>query len=270
MTFEIREESDEDGSPIELYTFTVYGVAYYYTNAADDQTVGPITYAAWPIEHSEIDESADLEKQNITLTVAQDFPIMLFYDSAPPSDVITLQIQSIHRGDTEVVTFWNGRVTNGRRNGPQGQLFCENIYSSLKRSGLRRLYGRLCPHQLYGPACGLADTSFRILIPVDAVGGLEIDSAILATYPDDRFAGGMVQFEPEPGRILKRGIKSHVGQTLTITHPMEDLEALDEVYVYLGCKHTLTDCDETFSNSLNYGGWPYIPRISPMGQSSVF
>src|SRR5690606_11068300 len=100
--------------------------------------------------------------------------------------------------------------------------------------------------------------------------GIEIQSAILATYPDDRFAGGMIQFEPEPGRVIKRGIKSHVGDLLTVTHPVEELQALDDIYVFLGCKHTLEDCDTTFNNALNYGGWPYIPRLNPMGQSSVF
>lgn len=270
MTFEAHETSDELGAPIELYVFRIYGVNYYYTNAATDKLVDAVTYDAVPIERSEITDNNDLEKQNVELTVAQDFPILLLYDEAPPSDVITLQIKCMHRDDDEVVTIWSGRVTTGARHGSTGKLYCENVYSSMRRSGLRRLYGRLCPHQLYGNACGLADTSFRIQVPVDAVGGLEIESAILATYADDRFAGGMVQFEPTPGKVLRRGIKSHVGSILTVTHGIPELEALDNIYVYLGCKHTLADCDTTFGNAVNYGGWPFIPRLSPMGQSSVF
>lgn len=270
MTFEAFETSDELGSPFELYIFRLYGVNYYYTTAATDQVVDLQGYEAHPIKRSEIKDENDLEKQNLELTVPQDFPILQLFDDAPPSDVITLQVKTIHRGDTEVVTVWSGRVISGSRIGSQGRLYCENVYSSMRRSGLRRLFGRLCPHQLYGNACGLASSSFRILVPVDAVGGLEVESAILATYPDDRFAGGMITYEPTPGKVLKRGIKSHVGSILTITHGIPELEALAEVYVYLGCKHTLIDCDDTFSNSVNYGGWPFIPRVNPMGQSSVF
>src|SRR5690606_11420771 len=103
-----------------------------------------------------------------------------------------------------------------------------------------------------------------------SVSGISIVSSVLATYPDDRFAGGLIEYEPTPGRIERRGIKSHVVDTILITHPVPDLSAFDDIYVYLGCKHTLDDCEDTFSNSINYGGWPYIPRISPMGQSSVF
>lgn len=271
MTFEIREESDEDGAPIELYSFTVYGQSFHYTSASEDQEVDAVTYkGGWPIDRSKIDESQDLEKQNITLTVAQDFPILAYYDDQPPSDVITLRIKSIHRGDTEAVSFWNGRVMNGIRRGAQGVLHCENIYSSMRRFGLRRPYSRLCPHVLYGNACGISETSFKITVGVDAVGGIEIQSAALSAYADGRFAGGMIKYEPEPGRVIKRGIKAHVGDLITVTHPVEDLEGLDEIDVFLGCKHTLQDCDETFDNSENYGGWPYIPRLNPMGQSSVF
>lgn len=270
MTFDAREVSDELGSPYELYIFRLYGVNYYFTTAATDQQIDATTYEAQPIKRTEISDANDLEKQNIELTVPQDFPILLLYDEAPPSDVITLQVKAIHRDDTEVVTIWNGRVIAGSRQGSSGRLYCENVFSSMRRSGLRRLYGRLCPHQLYGNACGAVSSSFRILVPVDAVGGLEVESTILSTYPDDRFAGGMIQYEPTPGKVLKRGIKSHVGSILTITHPMPELGALAEIYVYLGCKHTLTDCDETFGNAPNYGGWPFIPRLSPMGQSSVF
>lgn len=274
MTFEARETSEQEGSPIELFTFRVYGTNFRYTNEATDQTIDALVYQAYAIEHDEIHRTDKAERQNITLTVPKDFPILALYDTAPPSDVITLTIATIHRGDDEVAEFWNGRVLNGIRSSTlgsnKGQLYCENVRSSMKRSGLRRLYGRLCPHQLYGTACGIANTSFRIEVTVDAVLGIEVHSSVLATFPDGRFAGGYIEFEPTPGRIERRGIKSHAGDTLLITHPIDNFDALSTMFVYLGCKHTLEDCEATFANSINYGGWPFIPRLSPMGQSSVF
>lgn len=270
MTFESHELSAQDGSPFELFTFRLYGQNFRYTNEKTTQVVDGLTYEAWPIAHDEIKRTDKMEKQSITLDVPTDFPILQLYDDAPPSDVITLQIAQIHRGDNEPISFWNGRVMTGLRQGNRGQLYCENVYSSQKRQGLRRLYGRLCPHVLYGPACRAVDVDFRIEIQADSVFGPQLRSAILSTYPDGRFAGGLVEFEPTPGRIERRGVKSHVGDLITLTHAITDITALDTFFLYLGCKHDLTDCDETFGNAVNYGGWPYIPRISPMGSSSVF
>lgn len=270
MSFDGHETSIQDGSPFELFTFRVYQQNYRYTNAATDQLIDALAYEAWPIERTEIKSTSEMEKQNITLEVPTDFPILRLYDTAPPSDVITLTVGSVHRGDDDIATFWNGRVLNASRDGNRGHLYCENIYSSMKRSGLRRQYGRLCPHILYGSACRAQDTLFRISCPVDSYVGLEVHSAILASYQDERFAGGFIEWEPTPGRIERRGIKRHQGDTLVITHPIEGLVALANVWAYLGCKHTVADCTDTFDNLVNYGGWPYVPRQNPMGQSSVF
>jgi hypothetical protein len=47
------------------------------------------------------------------------------------------------------------------------------------------------------------------------------------------------------------------------------MQALMEVYIYPGCKHTLEDC-ATFDNTDRYGGWPHMQALNPMGGQSVF
>lgn len=270
MAFETREESVEQGAPIELYEFRIYSVSYYFTTASEDVTIGPITYQASTLSRTEIEESSEIPKNNITVSVPYDFAILAYYDAVPPSDVITLRISRMHRGDSDVQPWWNGRVVNGLRLGERGQLHCESVYTSLKRTGLRRLYSRLCPHVLYGAACRAQDTSFKLTMALDGVDGITLSSSLLSAYPDGRFAGGFMEWEVTPGRIEKRGIKAHVGSYIEITHPIPDIQGLDTINVYLGCKHTLTDCHATFNNAVNYGGFPFVPKQNPMGQSSVF
>lgn len=270
MTFEAREESIQQGAPIELYDFVVYGVHHYFTTAGEDITIGPVTYRAEPIARSEIEETDELPRNNLTLTVPRDFEMLSFYDAVPPSEVILLAIGRHHRDDSEVQPWWNGRVTNGVRLGASGQLFCESVYSSLKHAGLRRLYSRRCPHVLYGLACGAQDTLHRVLVTVGAVAGIEIDAIALAAFADGRFAGGFIEWEAIAGQKEIRGIKTHVGSRLTVTHQIPGLAALEQIFVYKGCKHDLADCNSEFANTANYGGFPFVPLKNPMGQNSVF
>lgn len=270
MTFEQREVSVQDGEPIELLEFMVYGVVYRYATCSEDYTFDSQTYLARAISHTEFEQNNEIPKNNLTLYVPQDFEILDFYESAPPSDVILLTIFSTHRGDDDSSVVWTGRVINALRNPEGAELFCENVYTSLRRQGLRRRYSRLCPHVLYGPACRAQDTSFRIQVQLDSVDGINITAAILSSYADERFAGGLLEWEPTPGRIERRGLKTHVGNAAVMTHPLPGLTGLEQVYLYPGCKHTIPDCNDFFSNIENYGGHPFVPFQNPMGNTSVF
>lgn len=270
MAFEEREVSIQDGEPIELYEFMLYGQKYRFTSASEDYTFDSQTYLAATISHDEFEQTSEVPKNNITLQVPHDFTMLEFYENVPPSDVILLTIFQTHRGDGDSAAVWVGRVINGLRKESGGELYCENVYTSLRRQGLRRTYGRLCPHVLYGPACKAQDTAFRITVQLDSVGGSIITSSVLASYPDDRFAGGLLEWEQTPGRIERRGLKSHVGNTAVMTHPIPALTGLVDVYLYPGCKHNRPDCNDFFDNIENYGGFPFGQRQNPMGNTSVF
>lgn len=270
MTFESREESVEEGAPVELYTFRVYSTNYYYTSAATVQTLDATDYAPYAISHGEISQTEDLERNDLTLDVPLDFPILDFYEAAPPSDVIFLTVVSKHRDDTGTAVIWTGRVLNATREGGIGKIACENVFTSLRRMGLRRLYSRLCPHVLYGPRCRAVEATHEVFAVIDGVNGSSIDSTTFALVPDGRYAGGLIEYEVSPGRLERRGIKSHVGSTVEMTHPIPDLPALATVRALPGCKHTLPDCNDVFANVINYGGWAFVPKQNPMGSSSVF
>ena len=271
MTFDARETSIQDGEPIELWVFSVYGVNYRYTTAAEDYVFFASTYLARALSHTPFEQTTELPKNNITLYVPRDFEILQFFESMPPSDVILLQIFQTHRGDTDAVPGWTGRVMNSSRKGRVAELYCENVFTSLKRMGLRRPYSLQCPHVVYDPnSCRAVEADFEFTAILDSVAGITLQSTAFAGYPDGRLAGGLLEWEPTPGRLEKRGIKSHVGNTIELTHPVDEMPTLASVRMLPGCKHTLADCDDFFDNVLNYGGTPFIPQKNPMGNSSVF
>lgn len=271
MTSEARDLSIQDGAPIELWEFMVYGQKYRYTTASEDYVFDSQTYLSpGALSHSEFEETTEIPKNNITLSVPIDFEILDYYDDVPPDDVILLSIFETHRGEDDAALKWTGSVLNGMRNEEGGELTCENIYTSLRRTGLRRIYSRACPHVLYGPACKAQDTAFRIQVQLDSVDGINITSSVLATFADGRFAGGLLEYEPTPGRIHRRGLKTHAGNAAVMTHALPGLDGLAQVFLYPGCKHDLPDCDDFFDNVENYGGFPFVPRQNPMGNTSVF
>jgi uncharacterized phage protein (TIGR02218 family) len=271
MTFDVLETSLQQGEPIELYEFTVYGQVYRYTTASVSVTRGANLYrAVGPMSRSEIEETAEIVRSDLTITVPHDFEITEFYDIAPPSDVILLTVKRTHRNDEDVTPWWSGRVLNCTWEDGSAKLHAESIYTSLKRAGLRRRYSRQCPHVVYGPQCRADETAFRITVALENVAGANVSAAIFATYPDDRFGGGFIEWEPTPGRKIYRGIKGHAGSALMLTHPFVGMTDGAVVLAYPGCKHDVDDCLNFFDNLPNYGGFPYIPRVNPWGGNTVF
>lgn len=274
MGYNNYEVSEDEGSPVELYEFSFQGTTYYYTSGESDFNYNTKTYTAESIGRTEIEFTGDLPKNDLTLTVPYNFPIALLFRVAPPSDVVHLIVREIHRADTidnEAIVKWRGRVLNARWNEDMTvSLNCENFLTSMRRTGLRRLYQRQCPHILYGNACGLANTSFAISAQLTSGGGVSLQSPTFLALGDDFLAGGYVEWEKSPGVYERRAIRSHTGDTIEITYPIPELTSLDTVTVYPGCDHTLDTCRSKFNNVVNYGGFPYIPQKNPFGGNSVF
>jgi uncharacterized protein len=277
MTFSARELSIQDAAPIEYWVFTVYGVNYRYTTAAENQSLLGADYIAWAgLSHSEIDESGEIPKNNVTFYVPNDFPMMRFYERMPPSDVLVVTIFQIHRGDSDVEPIWTGRVMNGNRATAGAELYAENIFTSLRRNGLRGTYARSCRHDVYSQGhymCNANPATFAVPALLDSVAGLVLTSGTFVSLmagDRGRLAGGMLEWEASPGQIEYRTIKAHDGDTIALTHPVDGLVGLDMVTVYPGCSHDRADCNDFFNNIDNYGGFPYTQRLNAMGNSRVF
>ena len=59
----------------------------------------------------------------------------------------------------------------------------------------------------------------------------------------------------------RRDIDTHVGDVVTLTEEFRGSIVGEEILLYPGCDHTLlgaSGCDVKFSNSINYGGVPFM------------
>lgn len=271
MTYAAEEISVQDGAPVELYEFGYGSTALYYTSSGQgytDASVSPSqSYTSANIERSAISSTEEKARNSLTLTVPRTFAIAELFRVSPPSDTVNVTLRRVHRGDTaSVVVAWMGRVLSCQFNGAKATLQCEPISVSLRRSGLRRIYGRACPHVLYGTACGLNKSDFDHATTVSSISGLTLTVGSIGAYS---YAGGFVEWVNDAGNTERRFIESHVGTALTLMQAFAGIANTDAVTIYPGCDHTLAACD-AFGNVLNYGGWPWIPNKNPWAGDPVF
>lgn len=271
MTYDARERSAEDGRPVELYTFTRGVVASRYTSADRTQLVAANTYTAAVIKRGRLEQSAELNRRALKLTVARDFPIAELFRVSPPSDAVAVVLQRFHVDDDQVATLWTGRVMNVSWGSDVGQatITCEPLDASMRRTGLRRLYGRGCPHVLGGPGCNVDLATFAVAGTVTAVGPFTVTAPEYATQPDGYFDGGVLAYAIG-GTTERRYIVAHAGSVLTLDRRALGLGVAAVAQAMPGCDHTLATCHDKFDNSANYGGQPFIPTKNPMGGDPVY
>lgn len=270
MTYDAREKSIQSGEPIELFDFARGDTHWRYTSAKTSQSYNTRTWEAALIQRGNIEHTAEKGRSNLRITVARDLEIAELFRTQPPSDVITVTLHRFHAGETTGAVVWMGRVLNAEWTGATAVLNCEPVSTSLARPGLRRLYQRQCPHVLYGPACRLNKATFAVTAELTAVSGTTLSAAEFDAQPDGYFAGGFLEYTNPDATIERRFITAHTGADIVISLPLSVLDAGSQVVAYPGCDHALSTCSSKFSNSDNYGGFPFIPSKNPFGGSSLY
>lgn len=277
MTYAAEEISVQGGAPVELYTFAHGSSVWRYTsresNYTDDSGSPTETFTAAAISRTAIESTHEKARNAIRLTVPRNFAIAELFRVAPPSDVISVTVRRVHRGDAaSPIVAWVGRVLNATFEGPKATLTCEPVTVSLQRTGLRRIYSLGCPHVLYGEGCNLDKASFAHATTVASVSGITLTVASVGAY---NYSGGFVEWTNGDGNVERRFIESHTAgspssTTLTLMSAFAGIAVSDAVTLYPGCDHSLATCDATFSNAVNYGGFPFIPKLNPFKGDPVF
>lgn len=273
MAFEDYEVSVEGSRPVELYLFEYQGLVYRYTSDSEDIEISGHTYTQIPgLSRGPIEDTGSVNKSSLQIVAPEDFPIALMFEVYPPSGVVTLEIRRTQRSDpTDMKTFWLGRVLNATWSVGNSQLACESLFTRLKQPGLRRIYSKNCPHLLYGEECRADPDLFVDNIVLDGISsdGFTLESIQFGSQPDDYYSGGKMRWDAGD-EIVSRGITTHSGNFVTLTHPIIGLVAGETIETFPGCDRTKPTCVSKFNNVVNYGGFPYIPQKNPFGQNSVF
>jgi uncharacterized phage protein (TIGR02218 family) len=259
------EYSAHEGRPVELYRFAHGGDVWAYSNGPGAE-YNDETYLAFAIGRDGLEQSAEIHRSDLTVSVPRSSPISMLYLVGNPESVVSVTVYRQHIGAAGTMVYWRGRVTGATWDGASCKLTCENIFTSLRRPGLRARYQRMCRHALYRHGCGVDMASHAVGGTVSAVDSrttvLTIPEA--AALPDGWFTGGMLT-TPTGGWLFVVG---HEGSVVTVQHPCR-LGVSDGVTLYPGCDRSRETCAAKFGNILNFGGYPWIPQRNPFDGRSI-
>jgi hypothetical protein len=283
MSFSIKELSRRLGRKVNLYLFR-YGSQsasrFAYTNHTQPITSGGITYSPLPIKRGKIVVKGTMDKAVLEVRAALSAPIAELFRVYPPTQVVTLIIKQGHLSDdaNEYKTCWAGRVTSARRDVNELVMSCEPSRTMLRRNGLRRFYQYSCPHELYGEKCGANKAAVTYGLIPHSINGLTIRLDDASTFPTvaDQCLGGMVQWVNAGGetelRTIVRVTKRVTGvgtNTVSVSGNLRDLTEGVTIQIIAGCSHDKAGC-AFHSNTENYGGCLYIPKVNPVGTTSLY
>lgn len=258
MTYAALETGARSGKPVELYLFQLHGQRWLYTSADTPQTYNLDTYEPQPIRRTSPEQQKDPGAHKLQVTVPRDNEVALLFRIFVPPGAVMLTIFRRHRGDSETVVAWAGRVRSVKWGDTEAYLECEPTTGQMKRDALRLQYQVQCNHMLYGGACGVNRVSFQVVATLTQVAGTTIKAAAFATRANGWFKAGLLVHGYD-----QRMITSHAGDTITVLTPFEDLAAGETVTAYAGCDRSFAVCKDRFANTLNFGGFPWIPTKNP-------
>lgn len=264
--FDDFEQSEQDGSPVELYRFT-HGVRVWtYTSGDESFVYNGEKYEPVPMQRSAPMQSNDRARSGVDVSLDGDTEIAALYATFVPPQPVALTIFVVHRGDDEIVDFWTGRVRSCRwgDHGAEATLHCEPNTAQLQRWGLRQLFQASCNVALFSTRCGVPSSAFKIAQTVGdcVIDGNTISSSLFDAFADGWLTGGYVERPDSLGDA--RMILSHVGDTIVLLAPFEGLTSAERLFAYAGCDHTFATCSgEKFAAFTDDGesfcGCPTIP-----------
>lgn len=264
--YDDADRSLDSGRPAELFQFSG-GVYAYYTTAQEAITYAGVRYEPDYIVHGEVEQTEELNKQALEITVKASSEVAKLYIAEIPPRSVSVRVYRFIMGIGEYRLIWAGRVVKPVFSSDNDEcvLHCEPIFTILKRPGLRRNYQLLCPYALYDDRCGAPMGSFMIEDVVEAKSANWIAGPGIASKPAGWFIGGILRF----GAIY-RLIIDNSGGRIYLGGNVSRLAVGDGVQVMAGCDKSLATCGGRFGNSINFGGFPYIPTKNPFTGDSLY
>lgn len=268
MTFAAIETSPDSGSPIELYLFEIGGERFAYNNTEQDVTVAAILYEASPVKRSRITLSSDAVNSRVTVELPGDNLFSRLYIGVIPGELPQVTISQYHETDPdeEIFLIFDGFVsTVGFSNNlRQADIICSPITAATGKFVPRHTFQSLCNHSLYDDFCTQQETDFEETVTVDSISDRLMTLSGLSTTAAGYWEGGFIQIGTEYRQIM-----TQASNVMTLDLPFLENPVGMPARALPGCDHVIDgDCQNTFGtgpagNSLNHGGFPYVPSKNP-------
>lgn len=264
MTYAAADRSVQDGTPIELYTFTsqravdnvIAQSTSYHRNVS---VLGGDVFTATQIKRSDygivpIDENTP----EITVEVHALHPAAIFYRrQGPPPQNFECFIQRYNGG--EVRTIYRGLITEAKQN---GRTVIFTVTGRLDEPLATKFpsiqVSALCQHQLYDSLCTMSRAANQTATTIATLGdGRTISVASIGAFAIDRYQWGELLHVASGERRMIAGNAAPKTFALDVRLPTTALVG-DAVTIWRGCNRTLLACRDLFDNVQNFGGHPQL------------
>lgn len=264
MTYSSFEGSVESGQPVEFFAIEIGPVSYHLTSGEDQQTVLGNVYVPEVIHRGKIDLAQEARTTILEVMMPSSHPFPLSYVNQIPGQKATMTIYRLHRDDTptpQVIVIFEGSVqsVSFEQQGKVARLAVVPASYSKARTIPRFTFQGACNHVLGDARCKVDENAFKFTSTVTAVAGNVVTLAGANAYPDRYFTAGRIDLL---GAVDSRLVLAHVGSLLTILFPFGSGILGTTVTAFAGCAHDGTACFG-FNNTINFGGWPFIPQKNP-------
>lgn len=253
----------------ELYKIVDDGVTFTITSFDEPYEYNGDVYTPYKVSRNEIEAKSETIKSSIDVSIPLDTELAKRYLTLQFDSVISLTIFTVI--DDIVSVAFKGRLSIIKPDVASLKLTFESLYSTLKRTGLNRLYQRSCSYVLYSDGCSINKESMKISGHISSVASDKTYAVVdqASSYPNGYFTGGMFEFNGERRLIIK-----HIGPTLTFIRPFPNLvsdstNTNNDCFIYPGCDRTKETCKNKFNNINNFGGFPFIPLVNPHGAKAI-
>lgn len=248
-----------------VWTMTSAARAQEFNSGSGLELYRPVTMG-----RSNAESKSALSKSNLSVRIPLTHELSTILLTSWQEEVTTMTIFSLDNGVSGVI--WKGRLTTTKPGDANLELVFESIYTSMRRPGLRARFLRNCRHALYQRGCNLDMEDFAVAATLDAISGSTLTVPEASAQSAGYYTGGIVKLLD--GSLLY--ISNHVGSALTLNRVSGSLLSAFaaggpgmNLTIYPGCDHTFATCAAKFLNSLNYGGFDFIPNVNPFSGNSV-
>jgi len=283
MTYQAKEQSVEDGQPIELFRFSNSEEVFTYSGGQFNTVFNAETYVPEAIGRSDPTLQDATAQRSLTVTVPSSNLFARRYVSIVPATVDHFTLFRRHTtdgGTPETVTYFSGEVLSVSFKDKTAEITIQNVGSILDRLVPQQTSRNPCNHILYDAKCGVTDTSFSLAGAVVAISADGLNVTIdtgTNTVPDTGFEL-TAQLDDDPtffnGGFIARGglelrmVRAVVNDTgnvatLTVLFPFQTISVGAALSMFAGCDHKLPTCLSKFNNVDRYGGFPFIPEKNP-------
>lgn len=255
----------------DLFLFCVGGYTWAYTGSKDEVRLElsgmaqrqTIIFSPAALERSEISNEAKGDKAqikcNLDLEPINSFRALSYNDSMK---VIVIRLRN---KELEILLFGKAEGVDYDLEKGQATLSVCSMAGVFSSSLPQRTFSAGCTHSLGDFYCGVLKDSYSLTLKLSecqiADNNLWVSHPLLASKPNGYYNGGVCKAGANSAFII-----SHAGSKIQLLNPFYALRNADisSVKIEIGCDKSIETCKNKFSNSLNYGGFPFVPNINPM------